>query len=96
MAFGLYNHLGSLAFSDEVGVYKPEPEIFRVALAGLGVDNPVGAIHVGDLRRTDVAGARALGMTTVRFRGVVDDEGGPEADHVIDRLDALPALLGLT
>jgi len=95
MAFGLYNHLGSLAFSDEIGVYKPEPEIFRAALAGLGVDNPVGAIHVGDLRRTDVAGARALGMTTVRFRGVVDDEGGPEADHVIDRLDALPALLGL-
>ena len=95
MAFGLYNHLGSLAFSDEVGVYKPEQKIFRVALAGLGVDHPAGAIHVGDLRRTDVAGARALGMTSVRFRGVVDDKDGPEADHVIDRLDALPALLDL-
>lgn len=97
-AFGLYDCLGSLAFSDEVGVYKPEPEIFRAALGGLGIDDPVGVIHVGDLRRTDVAGARALGMTTVRFRGVLDDddeEGGPEADHVIDRLDALPAVLEL-
>ena len=94
--FGLYEHLGSLAFSDEVGVYKPEPEIFRVALLGLGVDDPVGAVHVGDLGRTDVAGARALGMTTVRFRGVVDDVEGPEADYVIDHLGSLPALLDLT
>ena len=94
--FGLYDHLGSLAFSDEVGAYKPQPEIFHAALAGLGVHDPVGAVHVGDLKRTDIAGARALGMTTVRFRGVNDDnESGPEADHVIDRLVTLPAVLDL-
>jgi hypothetical protein len=37
-----------------------------------------------------------MGMSTVRFRGVVDDpEDGTEADHVIDRLADLPRVLGL-
>jgi putative hydrolase of the HAD superfamily len=65
-------------------------------MAGLDIDDPSTVVHVGDLRRTDVAGARALGMATVRFRGVVDDDGpGDEADHVIERLADLPGLLGL-
>jgi hypothetical protein len=35
-----------------------------------------------------------MGMTTVRFRGALDDlEDGAEADHVIDRLADLPDLL---
>ncbi|MBQ90564.1 MAG: hypothetical protein CL441_03950 [Acidimicrobiaceae bacterium] len=94
--FGVLAHLDHQAFSDEVGAYKPDRRIFEAALAGLGVDDPAGVVHVGDLRRTDVAGARAMGMATVRFRGAVDDaEEGPEADAVIDRLADLPALLGL-
>jgi putative hydrolase of the HAD superfamily len=83
------------SFSDEVGVYKPDPTIFRHALEGLGGIDPARAAHVGDLRRTDVAGARAVGMTTVRYAGVYDDpaEDEPEADHVIaDHADLLPAL----
>ncbi|MEC8872469.1 MAG: HAD family hydrolase, partial [Actinomycetota bacterium] len=84
------------AFSDEVGVYKPDPAIFLAAMDGLGVDDPASVTHVGDLKRTDVAGARALGMATVRFRGALDDlEDGLEADHVVDRLDQIPAVLGL-
>ncbi len=73
------------AFSDEVGHYKPAPQPFEAALRSLGA-RPEDAIHVGDLRRTDVAGAAALGMRTARYRGLNDDrgEGGPEADHVID------------
>jgi len=92
----ILQHVTFAAFSDEVGVYKPDPAIFRVALDGLGIDDPTTVAHVGDLMRTDVAGARAMGMSTVRFRGVVDDpEDGTEADHVIDRLADLPRVLGL-
>ncbi|MEO2087364.1 MAG: HAD family hydrolase [Acidimicrobiales bacterium] len=92
----ILQHVTFAAFSDEVGVYKPDPAIFRVALDGLGIDDPTTVAHVGDLMRTDVAGARAMGMVTVRFRGVVDDpEDGAEADHVIDRLADLPRVLGL-
>ena len=94
-AYGIFQHVTFAAFSDEVGVYKPDPAIFAAALDGLGIGDPATAAHVGDLKRTDVAGARAMGMSTVRFRGVVDDpEDGAEADHVIDRLADLPRVLG--
>ena len=94
-AYGILQHVTFAAFSDEVGVYKPDPAIFAAALDGLGIGDPATAAHVGDLKRTDVAGARAMGMSTVRFRGVVDDpEDGAEADHVIDRLADLPRVLG--
>ena len=72
-------------FSDEIGVYKPDPKIFNETLKGLGIDEPSQCIHVGDLKRTDVAGARAINMTTVRYTGGRDDpEDGDEADHVIE------------
>jgi FMN phosphatase YigB (HAD superfamily) len=57
---------------------------------------PANAAHVGDMRRTDVAGARALGMRAIRFRGFSDDTGEePEADLVLEDLAALPEALGL-
>jgi len=98
------------SFSDEVGVYKPDPVIFQHALDGLGVLDPSRAVHVGDLLRTDVAGALAMGMGAVRYAGVNDDaavpvEGGPEAmagdhavlpDAVVHDHTTLPALLGVS
>ena len=90
---GLLGHFDAWAFSDEIGAYKPAAAIFHAALGGT---DPRRAAHVGDLRRTDVAGAAALGMTTVRYRGLVDDPGdGPEADHVVDDHRLIPELLGL-
>ncbi|MCB0996753.1 MAG: HAD family hydrolase [Acidimicrobiales bacterium] len=64
------------SFSDEVGVYKPHRDIFAHALTGLGVQDPTQAVHVGDLRRTDIAGARAFGMTAIRYAGAFDDPPG--------------------
>jgi FMN hydrolase / 5-amino-6-(5-phospho-D-ribitylamino)uracil phosphatase len=81
----LLEHFDGWSFSDETGHYKPAPKAFEVALHSLGA-GPEEAMHVGDLRRTDIAGAATLGMTTVRYRGLQDDadEGGAEADFVID------------
>lgn len=83
------------SFSDEVGCYKPSPEIFEHALSGLGGVEPVSAAHIGDLRRTDIAGARAMGMTAIRYTGVFDDVefDGIDAHHVIAHHDELPPLL---
>lgn len=83
-AVGLLDLLDVQVFSDEVGVPKPAAAMFAAALDPLGVA-PGEAAHVGDLRRTDVAGARAYGLATVRFRGVYDDVDAahPEADHVV-------------
>jgi putative hydrolase of the HAD superfamily len=85
-AEGLLGHFEGWGFSDEVGHYKPSPRIFAAALSALGAE-PGEAMHVGDLRRTDVAGAAALGMRTARYRGMNpegDDEEGEEADFVLD------------
>lgn len=82
---GLIEHFDGWAFSDETGHYKPAPQAFEAALASLGA-KPKEALHVGDLRRTDIAGAAAFGMRTARYRGMHDDaeEGGVEADFVVD------------
>ena len=92
---GLLDHLEVLCFSDEVGVPKPGADIFDKALAELGV-RPPEAVHVGDLRRTDIAGAQDVGMHAVRFRGVHDDHSDArEARIVIDRHEELLDLLDL-
>lgn len=80
---GLLDALDVQAFSDEVGFPKPDARAFRAALTPLGIP-PERAMHVGDLRRTDVAGARALGMTSVRIRACHDDDSElPDADRVV-------------
>jgi putative hydrolase of the HAD superfamily len=92
---GLLGHFSGWAFSDEVGPYKPSPQIFEAALAALDAE-PSAAMHVGDLRRTDVAGAAALGIKTARYRALHDDPGdaaGVEADFVIDSHLELVALV---
>jgi len=93
---GLLGHFSGWAFSDEVGHYKPSPQIFEAALAALGAE-PGEAMHVGDLRRTDIAGAAAIGMTTVRYRALHDDTASAEveADFVLDsHLELLDLLDG--
>jgi putative hydrolase of the HAD superfamily len=91
----LIDYLEVQCFSDEVGVPKPGNEIFAKALAGLGV-RPPEALHIGDLRRTDIAGAHDVGMHAARFRGVHDDKsGGAEAEMVFDRHEQIMEALGL-
>lgn len=85
----LRRHFVHCSFSDEVGFYKPASEIFAHSHAGLGVEDPAQSLHIGDLRRTDVAGARTAGSVSARYRGVVDDDGidegsqHAEADYVV-------------
>lgn len=81
---GLLEHLEVQIFSDEVGVPKPHALTFRAALDGLRAA-PRGAVHVGDLRRSDVAGARACDMGTVRITVENDDtavDPGPGASVI--------------
>lgn len=93
---GLLEHIEVLCFSDEVGVPKPGHEIFDKALAELGV-RPPDSIHVGDLKRTDIAGAHEVGMHAVRFRGVHNDESDfKEAECVIDRHEQILECLDLS
>jgi len=49
-----------------VGVEKPDPAIFGIALEALGVE-PERSIHVGDSVHFDVQGARAAGVRPVHL-----------------------------
>jgi putative hydrolase of the HAD superfamily len=70
--------------SFEVGVEKPDPEIFRIALERAGVE-PGRALMVGDDRRADVEGAEAAGMRAMLVEHH-DDNG------LSDLLEILPAM----
>ncbi|HUS79540.1 MAG TPA: HAD family hydrolase [Patescibacteria group bacterium] len=77
---GILDRFSSTIFSDEIGYTKPHRVTFETALSQLGVEASE-AIHVGDLRRTDVAGAKAAGMRTV---WVKNNDRAEETDAVPD------------
>jgi epoxide hydrolase-like predicted phosphatase len=52
--------------SGELGMHKPQPEIFRLAAERLGL-KPPSCIFIDDLRE-NCEGAEAVGMTAVRHR----------------------------
>jgi len=58
---GILGFFGSTIFSDEVGFCKPHEIMFRTAMRELRA-SPHESVHIGDLLKTDVAGAKAFGM----------------------------------
>jgi putative hydrolase of the HAD superfamily len=64
-SYGLAALLDVIVLSEEVGVSKPDPEIFLHALRTIGVE-PEAAMFVGDGLVNDVQGAANVGMTTVQ------------------------------
>src|SRR6266581_7193478 len=73
---GIGRYFDVPVFSDEVGVRKPNPRIFQVALDALGV-RPEETVHIGDDVVADVDGAKRLGMRAVWF-----NDGMP-AEHAV-------------
>lgn len=91
----------SVIFSCSVKLVKPEPEIYRKALAELGV-SAEEAVFVGDGGDHELDGAKAVGLTTVwteylqvkkpEYRRLIE----PFADHHIldirELIDLIPSL----
>ena len=85
---GLFKHA---TFSDEVGIRKPAPEIFAIALRAVGGEART-ALHVGDDLLLDVEGARAAGMRVIQVRTTAEQPPvGQPADAIIQTLADLPA-----
>ena len=96
---GLAAPLDPVVISEQVGIRKPRPEIFEVALARLGLA-PDEVVHVGDDLVADVSGAAGLGIRTVWVtRRKADPESllaahpGARPTHRIADLEELPAWL---
>ena len=80
---GIYDRAPTALFdatviSGEVGLHKPQPEIYRLAAERLGVE-PADCVFVDDLRE-NCAGAEAVGMTALLHRDTAE---------TLDRLEAL-------
>jgi putative hydrolase of the HAD superfamily len=90
-ALDISQRVDTIVHSSEAGSAKPDPAIFRAALARLAVP-PADALHVGDDPVADVAGARRAGLGTA----LVDRRGQrpavPEDVPVLRSLDELPGL----
>ncbi len=88
---GVDHLFATVAISGKLGLAKPDPEIFRVALAEAGAD-PAATVHVGDQPVNDVAAARAVGITPVlidRFARHPDPDGA----HRVEDLTGLVRLV---
>lgn len=59
--------VGAILDSAVVGLEKPDPAVFALALDRLGGVPPDRAVHVGDSVTADVAGARAAGLRALHF-----------------------------
>ena len=78
-----------LVDSGAVGVMKPDPRIFHIALEAMDL-TPESVWYVGDMAGIDVVGARAAGLRPF----LMDPYGlNPDADH--DRIGSLTELADL-
>jgi len=92
----LFDRLELAVFFDAIldsaveGVEKPDPGLFRLALARLGA-TPGEAVHVGDLYGVDVVGARAAGVRPVLLdeAGLYEDADCPRVRSLVDLADHL-------
>ena len=87
---GVREPLEFVVDSQVVGIEKPDPRIFHVALEKLGLP-AARTVYVGDIRSVDEAGARAAGMHFV----LVDPFGdyAPANTLSVAGLAELPGLL---
>jgi putative hydrolase of the HAD superfamily len=74
---GIAAHFDRIVDSGKVGVEKPDPRIFTIALEGTGV-TPARALHLGDTYATDVIGARRAGLRAA----FIDPFGHYEGRHL--------------
>ena len=92
---GIADLLDDVFSVDSIGVYKPHPSVYKMAVDGLGVD--AARICFMSSNAWDTAGGANFGYRVVwvnRF-GQPQERIPGEPEHEVKTLEALPPLLGL-
>ncbi len=91
---GLGEYFDAVIVSGEVGVGKPDPRVFALALEGLDV-RPDEAVMVGDNPARDIVGAQRAGVKAVWIDrpGLRRDLAGVTPDARIESLDQMRAVV---
>ncbi|MBR7154593.1 MAG: YjjG family noncanonical pyrimidine nucleotidase [Paludibacteraceae bacterium] len=86
---GLTDCFSHTIISEEVGINKPQPEIFRIALEKNGVAAEE-TVMIGDSYSSDIEGAKAAGIDQIWLH---EGETDQTATYIVPRLeDVLPIL----
>ncbi len=94
---GLEDCFDVIVISEEVGIEKPDKQVFQVALDKLGVEAE-NAVMVGNRIDADIVGANRIGMKIVWFRWndcyeeIIGSED-EKPDFIIKSLSELPGIL---
>jgi HAD superfamily hydrolase (TIGR01549 family) len=83
-ACGFEACLDAIVISEEAGVTKPDPRIFKIALERLG-QQAEGTVMVGNSWETDILGARAAGIRPIWF----NPSGAPSPDPSVTEFSSL-------
>lgn len=86
---GLAHHFETIVDSGLVGVEKPDPRIFAIALERVGAA-PDESVYVGDIYHIDVLGARSAGL-----RAILLDPYRLQLDADCPRIESLGELEGV-
>ncbi|MBB2482952.1 HAD family hydrolase [Bacillus sp. APMAM] len=89
-ALGIEKYFDTILISEWEGIKKPDPQIFKKALAQLNV-SPKESIFVGDHPENDVKASRNVGMIGIWKKNC--SEGNIEADFTIHDLGELPVII---
>jgi putative hydrolase of the HAD superfamily len=89
---GLSEEIDIVVDSHEERVAKPDPTLFRIALERAHA-RPETTVHVGDMYRVDVLGARAAGLRAILFdaSGMYASYDCPKVRHLQELADRIEA-----
>ena len=91
--FHLTDYFDDLVFSTDVGLRKPHPKMFKIALSNLGAEAD-RSIFIGNSLQCDVKGALGVGMTAVLKRsGYYQPDDSIVPDASVDRWSDLVPIL---
>ena len=86
-SLGLEEYFDGIYLSSDYGCKKPDKRFFEILLTERGI-RPESAVMIGNDGLCDIAGARALGLSTVYIRSNISPiEPLPEADFVLETMD---------
>lgn len=64
----ILHYFSYFSFSNEIGYAKPHRSMFDNIFEKSGISAEFG-VHIGDIERTDVVGAKNAGMTAIKYKG---------------------------
>lgn len=89
---GIMRYFRKLVLSDDIGVNKPRPELFRYALATTG-SLLEESLMIGDMFETDIVGAANVGMHQMFFNAKAVNVLPFEPTYVIHKLEEIKGIL---